>query len=83
MDAENIGTSVHFIPVHLHPYYRDTFNFKRGDYPNAEYIFDRIISLPMNPTMTKKDMEDVVKAVRKIIIYYSSVLPIRDKHSYV
>ena len=70
LDAENIGTSVHFIPVHLHPYYRDTFNFQRGDYPNAEYIFDRIISLPMNPTMTKKDMEDVVKAVRKIIIYY-------------
>lgn len=70
LDAENIGTSVHFIPVHLHPYYRDKFNFKRGDYPNAEYVFDRIISLPMNPTMTKKDMQDVVNAVRKIINYY-------------
>ena len=70
LDAENIGTSVHFIPVHLHPYYRDRLNFKRGDYPNAEYIFDRIISLPMHPAMTKRDMEDVVKAVRKIILYY-------------
>lgn len=70
LDAENIGTSVHFIPVHLHPYYRDKFNLKRGNYPNAEYVFDRIISLPMNPTMTKKDKEDVVKAVRKIILYY-------------
>lgn len=70
MDAENIGTSVHFIPVHLHPYYRDTFGFERGDYPNAEYIFDRIISLPLNPAMTNKDAEDVVKAVRKIILYY-------------
>ncbi|MBU4461500.1 DegT/DnrJ/EryC1/StrS family aminotransferase [Patescibacteria group bacterium] len=70
LDAENIGTSVHFIPVHLHPYYRDKFNFKRGDFPNAEYIFDRIISLPIHPTMTKKDAEDVVKAVRKITLYY-------------
>lgn len=70
LDAENIGTSVHFIPVHLHPYYRDKFHFKRGDYPNAEYIFDRIISLPLHPALTKKDAQDVVKAVRKIILYY-------------
>ena len=70
LDAENIGTSVHFIPVHFHPYYRDRFNLKKGDYPIAEYIFERIISLPMNPTMTKQDMQDVVKAVRKIILYY-------------
>jgi len=70
LDAENIGTSVHFIPVHLHPYYRDKFNFKRGDYPNSEYVFDRIISLPLHPAMTKKDKEDVVMAVKKIILYY-------------
>jgi dTDP-4-amino-4,6-dideoxygalactose transaminase len=61
---------VHFIPVHLHPYYRDTFGFKRGDFPNAEYIFDRIISLPLSPVLSKKDTEDVVKAIRKIILYY-------------
>ncbi|MDO8529973.1 MAG: DegT/DnrJ/EryC1/StrS family aminotransferase [bacterium] len=70
LDSENIGTSVHFIPVHLHPYYKKTFGLKRGDFPNAEHVFDRIISLPMNPTMTKQDMQDVVRAVRKIITYY-------------
>jgi len=70
LDAENIGTSVHFIPVHLHPYYRDKFGFKRGDFPNAEYVYDRIISLPMNPVMTDEDAKDVVKAVKKIINYY-------------
>lgn len=67
---ENIGASVHFIPVHLHPYYAKKFNFKRGDFPNAEYIYDRIISLPLNNKMTISDAKDVVKAVKKIIIYY-------------
>lgn len=70
LDSENIGTSVHFIPVHLHPYYRNKFKFKRGDYPNAEYVFDRIISLPMHPDLSKRDAEDVVRAVRKIVAYY-------------
>jgi UDP-4-amino-4,6-dideoxy-N-acetyl-beta-L-altrosamine transaminase len=70
LDAENIGTSVHFIPVHLHPYYKNTFGYKKGDYPVAEHVFERIISLPMHPAMSKKDLQDVVKAVRKIIIYY-------------
>lgn len=70
LDAENIGTSVHFIPLHLHPYYKENFGFKRGDFPNAEYIFDRIISLPLSPALSKKDLEDVVKAVRKIILYF-------------
>jgi dTDP-4-amino-4,6-dideoxygalactose transaminase len=70
LDAENVGTSVHFIPVHLHPYYRERFRFKRGDFPNAEYVFDRTISLPIHPVMTKKDMKDVVEAVRRIILYY-------------
>jgi UDP-4-amino-4,6-dideoxy-N-acetyl-beta-L-altrosamine transaminase len=65
--AENIGTSVHFIPVHLHPYYRDTFGFKRGDYPNAERVYDRILSLPLYSSMTDRDVEDVIAAVKKVI----------------
>jgi dTDP-4-amino-4,6-dideoxygalactose transaminase len=70
LKAENIGTSVHFIPVHLHPYYRDTYGFKRGDFPNAEYAFDRVISLPLFPKMNDEDVKDVIDAVRKIIEYY-------------
>ena len=65
--AKNIGTSVHFIPVHLHPYYRQTFGYKRGDFPNAERIYDRIISLPLYPKMTEEDVGDVIAAVKKVV----------------
>ena len=68
--AENIGTSVHFIPVHLHPYYRDQFGYRRGDYPNAERIYDRIISLPLYPKMTEEAMRDVIAAVQRIVSRY-------------
>lgn len=65
--AENIGTSVHFIPVHLHPFYREQYGYRRGDFPNAEAIYDTIISLPLYPGMTEQDIEDVISAVRKIV----------------
>jgi dTDP-4-amino-4,6-dideoxygalactose transaminase len=65
--AEDIGTSVHFIPVHLHAYYRDRFGFRRGDYPNAERIYDRIVSLPLYPKMTERDVQDVIAAVHHIV----------------
>jgi len=70
LKAENIGTSVHFIPVHLQPYYRDIYGFKRGDFPNAEYVFDRVISLPLFPKMNDRDVKDVIDAVRKVVEYY-------------
>lgn len=68
--AENIGTSVHFIPLHLHPFYRETFGYKRGDFPNAEYVYDRLVSLPLYPKMSLEDLDDVVRAVIRIIEYY-------------
>ena len=68
--AENIGTSVHFIPVHLQPYYRETFGYKRGDFPNAERIYDRIVSLPLYPRMTEGDVRDVIAAVKKVVSQY-------------
>jgi len=70
LKAENIGTSVHFIPVHLHPYYQKTFDFKKGDFPVTEWVFDRILSLPIHAAMTMNDANDVVRAVQKIIHYY-------------
>jgi len=66
--AENIGTSVHFIPLHLHPYYRETFGFGWGDFPNAEDAYKRAISLPLYPEMTPEDVEDVIRAVRKVVM---------------
>jgi dTDP-4-amino-4,6-dideoxygalactose transaminase len=70
IQAENIGIGVHFRAVHLHPYYVDTFGFRRGMFPNAEYYSDRTISLPLYPRMTDADADDVVAAVRKVISYY-------------
>jgi len=70
MDAlkeENIGTGLHFQAVHLHPFYRETFGFQRGDFPHAEYISDRILSLPLFPLMTESDVDDVVRAIKKVI----------------
>lgn len=64
---ENIGTSVHFIPVHMHPYYRDTYGYKEGDFPIAEGVFERIISLPLYPKMSMQDARDVVVAVRRVV----------------
>lgn len=72
LKAENIGTSVHFIPVHLHPYYRDRFGFRRGDFPNSEYVFEREISLPIYPKMTDSDVEDVIAAVTKVAQHYAT-----------
>ena len=62
-----IGTSVHFIPLHLHPYYRDTFGYKRDDCPSAFLAFNRIISLPIYPRMTDQDVDHVIESVRKIV----------------
>ena len=67
LKAENIGTSVHFIPVHFQPYYRDTFGYKPGDYPHAEAVFERIISLPLYPKMTAQDTQDVIEAVERVV----------------
>jgi perosamine synthetase len=64
---QGIGTSVHFIPLHVHPYYRDKFGYERGDFPNASAVFERIISLPIYPRMTESDIEHVVAAVSKIV----------------
>lgn len=64
---ENIGTGIHFTALHLHKYYKDTFGFKRGDFPNAEYISDRTISLPLSAGLSDSDIEDVISAVKKVL----------------
>ena len=69
--AENIGVNVHYIPVHLHPYYRDRFGYRSGEYPVAEYAYERLISLPMFHSMTDQDVEDVITAVAKVAEHYA------------
>jgi perosamine synthetase len=64
--AENIGVNVHYIPVHRHPYYRDRFGYRGGEYPIAENAYERLISLPMFHGMSDQDVEDVITAIKKI-----------------
>jgi dTDP-4-amino-4,6-dideoxygalactose transaminase len=66
MKARNIGTGLHYRAVHLYPYYRDTFGFKRGDFPVAESISDRIVSLPLFPAMTEADQDRVIDAMQDV-----------------
>jgi dTDP-4-amino-4,6-dideoxygalactose transaminase len=63
LSAKNIGTSVHFIPIHLHPYYRDKYGYAPGDFPVALDNFERMLSLPLHPRLTDRDVADVVDAV--------------------
>jgi dTDP-4-amino-4,6-dideoxygalactose transaminase len=67
MDAFNIGTSVHFIPLHLHPFWQQKLNVKLGDFPNAEIAFNNAVSLPLYTKMTDTDVDNVIKAVRSIL----------------
>lgn len=64
--AAGIGASVHFIPLHLHPYYRERFGFTRGDFPVAERLYDTIVSLPLYPRLTDGEVERVCAAVEDI-----------------
>ena len=64
---ENIGTGIHFVALHLHPYYANTFGLKRGDFPHAEFISDRTISLPLSAKLAEEDTDDVICAVKKVI----------------
>ena len=62
-----IGTAVHYLPVHYHPYYRERFGFGKGDYPVTEREFERLVSLPLFPLMSEADVERVVGAVEAIL----------------
>lgn len=69
--AENIGVNVHYAPVHLHPFYRSRFGTGPGLCPVAEEAAARILSLPIFPRMTDADVDDVVRAVRKVEAAYA------------
>jgi len=67
--AENIGVNVHYIPVHLHPYYHERFGYRGGEYPVAEDAYERLISLPMFHGMSDQDVDDVIRAVEKVMCH--------------
>lgn len=63
----NIGTGVHYIGVHLHPYYRENFGFREEDFPNATWVSERTVSIPLSPKMSNADLEDVIEAVTRVL----------------
>jgi perosamine synthetase len=69
--AENIGVNVHYIPVHYHPYYRERFGSRDGEFPVAEDAYSRLITLPMFHGMNDQDVEDVIAAVHKVMHHFS------------
>jgi dTDP-4-amino-4,6-dideoxygalactose transaminase len=67
MSKENIGVGVHYLPVHEHPFYQKAYGWRKGQFPNSEWIGDRAISLPLSPALTEKDINDVIRAFRKVL----------------
>jgi len=63
----NIGTGIHFISLHLHDYYRKTYGFKPDDFPNAKFISERTISIPLSAKLSDEDVEDVINATTEVI----------------
>jgi len=66
LSAQGIGASVHFIPLHLHPYYRNTYGYRPEDLPVATRVYERLISLPIYPTLTDTQVKRIIGAVRDI-----------------
>ena len=67
LTARNIGTSVHYTPLHMMSFYRDKYGYNETDFPVAHDAFNRMMSLPLNPRLTQKDIQDVVDAINEII----------------
>ncbi|MFE6707594.1 UDP-4-amino-4,6-dideoxy-N-acetyl-beta-L-altrosamine transaminase [Bacillus thuringiensis] len=70
LQGENIGVNVHYIPVHLQPFYQK-LGYEKGICPQAENVYEEIITLPLFPKMTEADVWDVIQAVRKVLLFYS------------
>jgi dTDP-4-amino-4,6-dideoxygalactose transaminase len=67
LKQRGIGSAVHYLPIHYHPYYRERYGFRAGDYPVAEAEFERLVSLPLFPLMREDDVARTVRAVEDVI----------------
>jgi dTDP-4-amino-4,6-dideoxygalactose transaminase len=71
LHRQRIGTGIHYRALHMHRYYRETFGYAPGDLPNAEWISERTLSLPLSPKMTDEDVEDVIYALRRTLEFFA------------
>jgi dTDP-4-amino-4,6-dideoxygalactose transaminase len=67
LKRQNIGTSVHFIPLHLHPYYRHTYGYVAADFPVAFGEYQRVVSLPIYSKMSDQDVRDVIHTISRTV----------------
>jgi dTDP-4-amino-4,6-dideoxygalactose transaminase len=70
LKEEGIGTGVHYQAIHTHPYYSNTFGWNAKEFPNAQWLSDRTLSLPFSSKLADKDVDDVIQAVTKVLTYY-------------
>jgi len=66
LKERNVGTGLHYRAAHLYPYYREHYGWKPGDFPNTEFIADRIVSLPLFPLLTDAQQDGVIAAMRDV-----------------
>ena len=67
LQKAGIGVQVHYMPLHLHPFYEKRFGYKIGDFPIAERYYQRAITLPLFPKMTNIDIKKVTRVIKKLI----------------
>ena len=78
MTKRKIGVGVHYIALHLHPYYQEAFGYKQGDFPNAEWISERTVSLPLSVKLRDEDVERVIREVESTLsrnMLYNLAIP--------
>ena len=61
---KNVGTQVHYIPVHTQPYYKNKYGYKWGDFPVAEEYYQKALSIPLYPKMKDADVEYVIESIK-------------------
>ncbi len=67
LHEQNIGTGVHYLGVHLHTYYKEHFGWRPQDFPNATWLSERTVSLPLSPKLTNADIENVIEAIYAVV----------------
>jgi len=71
LSRENIGSGIHYTPVHFYTYYREKYRIPADELPHAAKLGERVFSLPLTPYLTDEEVSDVIRAVRKIVLYFS------------
>ncbi|NPA51579.1 MAG: UDP-4-amino-4,6-dideoxy-N-acetyl-beta-L-altrosamine transaminase, partial [Aquificae bacterium] len=67
LKEKGIGTSVHFIPLYRFTYYGENFDFNTEDFPNSEWIFKRVVSLPIYPSLSKEEQDYIIESIVSIL----------------